>query len=117
MNAIINRRTGLHETDDAYLVNTSNLFVTQPRFIDNPAVLQRGVYTEAVTRCLNKQSGEVESPDYRNVPSFVVYRWLPDHHLCLVVKMDRVEAFRSTRQFGATILVISALALLIAAAI
>lgn len=117
MNAIINRRTGLHETDDAYLVNTSNLFVTQPRFIDNPAVLQRGVYTEAVTRCLNKQSGELESPDYRNVPSFVVYRWLPDHHLCLVVKMDRVEAFRSTRQFGATILVISALALLIAAAI
>ena len=117
MNAIINRRTGLHKTDDAYLVNTSNLFVTQPRFIVNPAVLQRGVYTEAVTRCLNKQSGEVEGPDYRNVPSFVVYRWLPDHQLCLVVKMDRTEAFASIRQFGATIIIISVLALLVAVAI
>ena len=33
MNSIINRRTGLHQTDDAYLVNNSSLFVTQPRFI------------------------------------------------------------------------------------
>ncbi|HEY4579907.1 MAG TPA: hypothetical protein VIG89_02630, partial [Candidatus Acidoferrales bacterium] len=52
LNAIISRRTGLRQTDDAYLVNTSSLFVTQPRFISDPAVLQRGVHTEAVKRCL-----------------------------------------------------------------
>ena len=32
MNSIITRRTGIYRTDDAFLVNTSNLFVTQPRF-------------------------------------------------------------------------------------
>lgn len=33
MNEIINRRTGLHQTDDAYLVNSSSFFITQPRFL------------------------------------------------------------------------------------
>ena len=42
------QRTGLHQTDDAFLVNTSNLFVTQPRLLPDPAVLQRGIHTEAV---------------------------------------------------------------------
>ena len=36
MNEIINRRTGLHQTDDAYLVNNASLFVTQPRFLRSP---------------------------------------------------------------------------------
>ena len=117
MNDIINRRTNLHETDDAYLVNTSNLFVTQPRFLENPAVLQRAIFTEAVTRCLRQESGTVEALDYRNVPSFIVYRWLPERHLCLVVKMDKTEAYRSIRKFGMTIAVISAIALLVAVAL
>jgi PAS domain S-box-containing protein len=117
MNEIINRRTGLHETDDAYLVNTASLFVTQPRFIDSPAVLQRGVYTEAVDRCLKQESGVVEALDYRGIPAFVVYRWLPDRQLCLVVKLDQTEAFRSIREFGGTIAAISIIALLVAGAI
>ena len=48
MNAIVARRTGLRQTADTFLVNTSNLFVTQPRFIADPAVLQRGIHSEAV---------------------------------------------------------------------
>ncbi len=57
MNEIINRRTGLHQTDDAYLVNSSSLFVTQPRFLKIPAVLHRTVHTSAVDQCLKQQSG------------------------------------------------------------
>src|SRR3990172_8702346 len=117
MNAIINRRTGLRQTDDAYLVNTSSLFVTQPRLITDPAVLQRGVHTEAVNRCLAGNSGVIEVEDYRNVPAIVVYRWLSERELCLVVKMDQSEAFVPTRAFGGTIAAIGALALLVAAAL
>ena len=62
------RRSGLHQTDDAYLVNTSNLFVTQPRLNPDPAILQRGVHTEAVNRCLAHNSGVTAAPDYRDVP-------------------------------------------------
>jgi PAS domain S-box-containing protein len=102
MNTIIQRRSGLHQTDDAFLVNTSNLFVTQPRLISNPAVLQRGVHTEAVNDCLTHKSGEIAALDYRNVPSFIVYRWMPERQLCLVVKMDQTEALAPVRALAST---------------
>jgi hypothetical protein len=103
MNEIISRRTAIHETDDAYLVNTSNLFATQPRFLRDPAVLQRGIHTEDVKLCLQKQSGVIETPDYRNEPAIMVYRWLPERNLCLVVNLDEAEAYQPIRAFGWTI--------------
>lgn len=117
MNDIIRRRTELHETDDIYLANTSNLFVTQPRFISDPAVLLRGVHTEDVRRCLQQESGVMNTVDYRDVPAIVVYRWLPARDLCLVVKLDETEAYSPARAFGGTIVMISVVALLVAAAI
>lgn len=115
MNSIVSKRTGLRETDDVYLVNSSNLFVTQPRFISNPAVLQRGVHTEDVRQCLRQNSGVIETPDYRQVPVIAVYHWLSERSLCLVVKMDETEVYRPAQAFGGTIAVIGAAALLIAA--
>jgi PAS domain S-box-containing protein len=115
MNDILKRRTGLHQTDDAYLVNASNLFVTQPRFIIDPAVLRRGVHTEDVHRCLQQQSGVTEVVDYRDIPAFAVYRWLSERDLCLIVKLDQTEAYAPARAFGATVLLSSVVALLVAA--
>ncbi len=117
MNAIITRRTGLRQTDDAYLVNTSGLFVAQPRFIADPAVLQRGVHSESVKRCLEHNSGLVEADDYRNVPTIAVYRWLPERELCLIVEMNQAEAYGPARAFGGTIAAISGVALLVATAL
>lgn len=114
MNKIISRRTEIHETDDAYLVNTSNLFATQPRFLTDPAVLQRGIHTEDVKLCLQKQSGVIETSDYRNEPVIVLYRWLPERNLCLVVNLDEAEAYQPIRTFGWTIAAGSLIALLAA---
>jgi PAS domain S-box-containing protein len=116
MNAIINRRSGLRQSDDAYLVNTSNLFITQPYLVPDPAVLLRGVHTPAVNQCLTQRtSGMLEAEDYRGVPAVIVYRWLPERELCLIVKMDQAEAYASIRKFGGTVAVISVLALLVGA--
>ena len=60
MNEIVERRTGLLQTDDTFLVNKSSLFVTQPHLISDPAVLQRGLHTEAVTLCLEHNNGVIE---------------------------------------------------------
>jgi len=114
MNAIINRRTGLHRTDDAFLVNTSSLFVTQPRLATDPSVLQRGIHTKAVELCLEHNSGTIAADDYRGVPALIVYRWLPDRQLCLVAKMDQEEAFAPERSLGTTILITSVIVLLLA---
>jgi PAS domain S-box-containing protein len=113
MNAIIQRRSGLHQTDDSFLVNTSNLFVTQPRLNTDPAVLQRGVHTEAINRCLVHESGVVASDDYRGVPVIGNYRWLPERQLCLITKIDQAEAFAPSRALASTMAVTGGLVLLI----
>ena len=117
MNAIINRRTGLWQTEEAFLVNTSNLFVTQPRLSPNQSVLQQGVHSEAVNRCQSQTSGSLSALDYRSIPALIVYRWLPEHDLCLIVKIDQAEALAPAFEFGHSVIVISAIALLGATAL
>ncbi len=115
MNAIIQRRSGLHQTDDAYLVNSSHLFVTQPRLSTDPAVLQRGLHTEAVSRCLSHFSGVVSGTDYRDIPVYTIYRWLPDRQLCLIVEIDQSESLAPARALASTMVWIGGLVFLIGA--
>ncbi|HEX9926786.1 MAG TPA: PAS domain S-box protein [Anaerolineae bacterium] len=114
MNAIISRRAGQHQTDDSFLVNTSNLFVTQPRFISDPAVLQQGIHTEAAKRCLAPGNGFISAEDYRGVSTIIVYRWLSERQLCLIVKIDQAEALAPSHAFGRRLLLTGSLSLLIA---
>jgi len=117
MSTIITRATGLRESADAYLVNNTNLFVTQPRFISDFAILQRGIRTGAVKECLAGNSGSTLTNDYRGVPTVAAYRWMTDYQLCLVVQVDQAEAFESVQTFGRTLLLTSIVALLAASII
>lgn len=112
LNTIIGRRTGLRQTGEAYLVNSSNLFVTQPHLTTDPAVLQRGVRTEAVKRCLSGREGIVLANDYRGVPVIAAHRWLAARELCLIIKIDQAEAFAPVQSFGQTVAFIGILTLL-----
>jgi len=115
MNQIVHRRTGLKQTDDSFLVNTSNLFVTQPHLVSNPSVLQRGIHTEAVNLCLAKQSGSLTANDYLGMPSLIVYRWLPDQQVCLITKVSQDEAFAPARALGSSMALIGGVVLLLGA--
>jgi hypothetical protein len=42
LNAIAQRRTGRHESEDSFLFNGARLLITQPRFMSEVAVLRRG---------------------------------------------------------------------------
>ena len=117
MSAIITRRPGLYQSDDAYLVNMSHLFVTQPRLTSDPAVLQRGVHTEAVRRALAGESGSVLANDYRGIPVITAYRWLPERQLGLVVEVDQAEAFAPVRRPGNNLLLVSGLFFLLTAGV
>ena len=112
INAIIGRRTGIHRSDDAFLVNASNLLVTQPHSMTDPAVLRRGIHTEPVRRCLAGASGTLLADDYRGVPVIAVHRWMPERRLCLIVKIDQAEAFAPSSDFGRKLAVIGILSLL-----
>ena len=64
LNDFIQLRSGLHQTDDSLLVNTSHQFITQPRFLPDPAVLQQGISTLPDERCLQHRNGTVFATDY-----------------------------------------------------
>jgi PAS domain S-box-containing protein len=49
-----------------------------------------------------------------DAPSIIVYRWLPEHQLCLIVKIDQAEALAPAHAFGRTLLLIGSLVLLAA---
>ncbi|MFH1635478.1 MAG: HAMP domain-containing protein, partial [Chloroflexota bacterium] len=117
MNAIINMRTGVHRTDEAFLVNTSNLFITQPHLAPDTTVLRRGVYSEAVKRCLAGESGILSGDDYRGVPVISAYRWLPKRQLGLIVKIDQEEAFEPMHKFRNILIIIGSLIFLVAVAV
>jgi PAS domain S-box-containing protein len=117
VDAIIGRGTAGYTTEDAYLVNSANLFVTQPRFIADPAALQRGVRTAPVERCLAGESGVIQAGDYRGAATIAAYLWLPERRLCLVVTRGLAEALAPTRAFGLTLAQMSLLALLAAVAL
>ena len=100
LNAIMQQRTGLRKTDEAFLVNASNQFVTTPRLSPDFTVLRSGIHTEAVGRCLTHEEGVISALDYRGVPAIISYRWLPERDVCLIVKLDRMEAFASITALG-----------------
>jgi signal transduction histidine kinase/DNA-binding response OmpR family regulator len=114
VNTIALRRTGLHRTEDSFLVNAEQYLVTQPRFISEPAVMRRKIDTEAVRRCVARNSGVVLAPDYRGVPSIAVYRWNGKQQLGLIVEIDQTEALAPASAFGWSLVLIGCLALLTA---
>jgi two-component system, sensor histidine kinase and response regulator len=115
LNEIAQRRTGLHQTEDSYVVSAGKFFVTQPRFTNKAAILHREIDTEAVRRLVARQSGVVLAPDYRGVPVISVYRWIAKHNLGLIVEIDQADALAPARAFGESVILISVLALLVTA--
>ena len=100
LDRIVALRSGRQETDDAYLVNTSSLLITQPRLIDDDTVLQRDIHTPAMDRCLSGTSGSEIGMDFQEVPVIAVYRWLADRQACLVGRISQEEAFRPVRNLA-----------------
>ena len=102
LNAIIRRRSGVHQTDDAFLMNPSREFITQPRFLTDPAILTQGLQAAYADLCLQGKRGAIFSDDYNGVPVIAVYRWLPERQMCLITTISQSEALASEHSFAAT---------------
>jgi PAS domain S-box-containing protein len=92
MSEIMEQRSGLSQTEDTYLVNTFNFFVTEPRFGEGFA-LKKAVRTDGVQACLQHNDGVSFYDDYRGVPVIGAYRWMPERELCILTEVDQAEAF------------------------
>ncbi len=92
LSKIIALQSGNSPTEDTYLVNTFNFFVTEPRFGQGYA-LKKAVRTEGVEAGLSGRDGVGFYKDYRGVPVIGAYKWLPESNMCILTEIDQAEAF------------------------
>ncbi len=96
---IMEQGRGLSETEDTYLVNRFNFFVTEPRFGKNFA-LKQAVQTEGVNAALRGADGVLLYRDYRGVPVIGAFKWMPERELALITELDQSEAFEPIVRMG-----------------
>ncbi|MCJ7739338.1 MAG: PAS domain S-box protein, partial [Anaerolineae bacterium] len=125
MSDIMEQSSGLSGSEETYLVNAFNFFVTEPGFGQGYA-LKKALYTEGVQACLDAQArnsfdqaqdrdaiGFYE--DYRGVPVIGAYRWLPERELCILTEVDQAEAYAPIVALRNTVLGIGVSVALVAA--
>lgn len=79
-------------TEDTYLINQFNFFVTDPRFNEGVA-LKRSAQTEGIDDCLAGNTGFGFYMDYRGEPVLGAYQWLPEQQMCILTEIDQAEAY------------------------
>lgn len=99
MSRIMRQGRPLYETEETYLVNSANFFVTESRF-ETDYALKKAVHTSAVTHCLNHENGVGSYLGYYQKPVIGVYQWLPDKDLCIITEVSRAEALKPIYKFS-----------------
>lgn len=91
LSGIMAQESGKSRTEDTYLVNSFNFFVTEPRF-GKDYVLKKAVHTEGVEAGLSGKDGFGFYNDYRGAPVIGAYKWLPEFRMCILTEIDQAEA-------------------------
>jgi signal transduction histidine kinase len=92
MSKIVRQSGDQSPSEETYLVNEFNYFVTEP-FFGQGYALKKTLDTEAVQACLAGQDGVRFYTDYRGVPVVGAYQWMPDRKLCILTEVAQAEAF------------------------
>lgn len=103
MSKIQTRRSNFSASEETYIVNHSNLLITETRF-ETGAALRKSIFTQGVTSCLAGNDGFGFYDDYRGIPVVGYYRWMAEENLCLLTEEDQAEAFLAVEQLFATTL-------------
>ncbi len=80
----------LRSTEDSYLVNSFNFFVTPPQHLAD-AALKRAVYTDIVNSCLSGVSGLDIYKDYTDSLVYGSYTWIDEYGLCMFTEVSADE--------------------------
>lgn len=113
LSRIISAQSGISRSEETYLVNTFQFFVTEPRFGQKYA-LKKSINTMAVQHGLAGEDGVEAYDDYRGVPVIGAFKWLPDYKMVMITEMDQSEAYAPIYKMAWIILGITLLLILIA---
>ncbi len=113
LHEILNEKTGLGDTGQAYLVNWDYALLSGTCFYESQ---DSGlVESDGIRRVIEQSSsiaGNYASPSGKNVVG--VYRWLPDLEIVLAVEQDSAEVFQAVSANTTINLVIAFIALIVA---
>ncbi|MCB0167418.1 MAG: PAS domain-containing protein [Anaerolineae bacterium] len=98
MSAIMLVNNNVNTTEETYLVNKYNFFVTDSRF-ESGFALKKDIHTEGVNNCLAGNSGTGHYENYRGQTVIGVYRWLPDWEMCILTEIEEAEALAPVFKF------------------
>jgi hypothetical protein len=104
MDEIIQERIGIGASNEAYLVDRLNVFVSGERF--GRQEFPRGVHTEGIDAAVQGNNGSALYTNYAGVPVLGVYRWLGDRELALLVEIHQSEALAPAARLALTTLLI-----------
>jgi two-component sensor histidine kinase len=95
---IMRQGRGVSQSQETYLVNRFNYFVTESRFAEDYP-LKKTLRTKGTQACLAHGSGIGLYDDYRGIPVIGAYRWMPEWNLCILTEEDQQEAFAPAKAF------------------
>src|SRR6266545_3487618 len=104
MDEIIQERIGVGASNEAYLVDRLNVFVSGERF--GRQEFPRGVHTDGIDAAVHGTNGAGLYTNYAGVPVIGVYRWLADRELALLVEIHQDEAFAPAGRLALIILLV-----------
>jgi PAS domain S-box-containing protein len=113
MSGFIEYRGDLSFSEDTYLVNSFNFFVTDPRFGEGYAQ-KESARTQGIEACLAGESSVGLYNDYRDSPVIGAFRLIRDHRLCILTEVDQAEAYAPILALRNHILGIGAILVLLA---
>ncbi len=93
MSLIMSEGTELTSSEETYLVNSFNFFVTESRFFPE-AMLIKTAYSDGIEKCLSGEDVFGEFFDYRGVPVVGYYKWIPERSMCIATEVDWGEAYQ-----------------------
>ena len=116
LSSLMQERSGLGETGETFLVNRSNLLVTNTVFVPEGA-FKKWIFGEGAMWALEGKSGVDLFLDYRDEPVIGAYRWMESRQLALIAKQDQAEAFAPVNELRNTIIIVAGLLFFIAGAV
>ncbi len=98
LDAIVGDHPDAAISEEAYLVDKYNTFVSSERFGRHD--FPRGVHSEGIDRAVEGKEGFGFYPNYIGVPVVGYYRWNPELEVAILAEISQEEAFAPARQLG-----------------
>jgi len=100
LNELMSDRSGLGESGETYIINRDRWMLTDSRFETESTALRKQIDSQAVRHVVLGEEGTILTPDYRGVPSYVLYKAVSPFPNALgekalwgvMVKTDQAEA-------------------------